>query len=211
MEIAKALGAFQAEVETIKKDASNPFFKSKYASLENIVEGVRKPLKKNGLSFSQFPTGEDSLTTILMHISGEWMKATVKMNPKEHTPQGQGSAITYMRRYALSAVLGIVTDEDDDGNAASAPTRPTTPVTKPPVAPKAPVNSPKLVLKSKINELVKELGIPNMTKDNAKTIIKSLTDQELIEENYPKIHDRLAALVQERNEQEGRVSAIRHE
>ena len=121
IEIAKALVNFQSKVSSIKKDGQNPFFKSKYATLENVIETIRKPLEETGLAFSQFPTGENELTTILLHNSGEYLQSTVKMTPKENTPQGQGSAITYMRRYALSAVLGLATEEDDDGNAASNP------------------------------------------------------------------------------------------
>ena len=118
-ELAKALGAFQGEVEAVKKDAINPFFKSKYASLENILETIRPALKKNKLAFTQFPAGENELITILIHESGQFLKASFKMSPKDNTPQGQGSAITYARRYAISAVLGIATEEDDDGNVAT--------------------------------------------------------------------------------------------
>lgn len=118
-ELATALTKFQSEVNAVTKDGSNPFFKSKYATLENTIETVRDPLQKYGLSFAQFPSGENELVTILMHTSGEYLQSTVKMTPKDNTPQGQGSAITYMRRYALSAILGIATEEDDDGNSAS--------------------------------------------------------------------------------------------
>src|SRR5687768_15786841 len=119
-ELATALIGFQANVENVKKDGQNPYFKSKYATLENILDTVKPTPKDFDLSFSQFPDG-DGLTTILMHSSGEYLKATAHMTPKDNSPQGQGSAITYMRRYALSAVLGIATEEDDDGNAASQP------------------------------------------------------------------------------------------
>jgi len=116
-ELATALVEFQKEVEAVKKDGTNPFYKSTYATLQSVIETIREPLAKNGLSFSQAPDG-DGLCTILMHTSGEFIKATGKMTPKDNTPQGQGSAITYMRRYALSAILGIATEEDDDGNTA---------------------------------------------------------------------------------------------
>jgi hypothetical protein len=116
--LAKALTAFQSEVATVSKTADNPFFHSKYADLASIIEAIRKPLAKNGLSFSQFPDG-DSLTTILLHTSGEWIEASYTLNAVGKKPQEVGSAITYARRYALGAVLGIATDEDDDGNAAS--------------------------------------------------------------------------------------------
>jgi len=119
--LAQSLVLFQSEVEAIKKDAENPFFKSKYAPLESIIAGIREPLKKAGLAVTQWPVGEDRLTTILVHESGEYLSGTAKMSPKDHTPQGQGSAITYMRRYSLGAVLNLATEEDDDGNEASKP------------------------------------------------------------------------------------------
>lgn len=120
-ELAAALAAFQAEVENVKKDSTNPFFKSKYASLENIIDTVRPFLAKHGLAFSQLPSGENELSTTLIHKSGEWLSATAKINPKDTSPQAQGSAITYMRRYALSALLGLATEDDDDGNAGTQP------------------------------------------------------------------------------------------
>lgn len=70
-ELAAALVKFQANVEKVRKEAKNPFFKSKYASLANILDVVRAPLAENGLAFSQFPTGDGALTTILLHSSGE--------------------------------------------------------------------------------------------------------------------------------------------
>lgn len=119
-EIAKALIQFHIKVETIKKDATNPFFKSKYASLSNILEAIQIPLEESGLSFSQLPTGENGLTTILMHgESGEYLQADYTMQPVKNDPQGKGSVITYQRRYALSAILGLNIDEDDDGNAGT--------------------------------------------------------------------------------------------
>src|SRR5215210_9397470 len=123
--LAGALAAFQGEVENVKKDSTNPFFKSKYASLENVISTVKPLLAKNGLSYSQRPSGENELSTILMHLSGEWIGATAKMTPKDSSPQAQGSAMTYMRRYALSALLGLATEDDDDGNEASKPVKKT--------------------------------------------------------------------------------------
>lgn len=118
-EIATALCKFQGEVEKIKKEATNPFFKSKYATLANILDVIREPLHNNGLSFVQFPTNQFGLITRLMHQSGEWMEAEYVMQPTQNTPQGIGSCITYMRRYALGSILGLNIDEDDDGNDAS--------------------------------------------------------------------------------------------
>lgn len=117
--IAKAVAEFQSKVPAIKKDGTNPHFKSKFATLESIIDGIKKPLQDAKLSYVQMPSGENELVTVLMHESGEFFESTVKMAPKENTPQGQGSAITYMRRYSLSAMLGLATEDDDDGNAAT--------------------------------------------------------------------------------------------
>lgn len=114
--IATALRDFQAQVETIKKTETNPFFKSKYASLADILNVIRQPLADNGLSFVQFPKGKYCLDTMLMHVSGEWMSESYEMQPTKNDPQGAGSVITYQRRYALGAVLGLNIDEDNDGN-----------------------------------------------------------------------------------------------
>jgi hypothetical protein len=119
--IAAALVGFHKEVGKIPKDAKNPFFKSKYASLSGILEVISEPLTNNGLSIVQFPEGENGLTTRLCHSSGEWMEATYSMKPSKDDPQGRGSTITYQRRYAVGAILSLNIDEDDDGNAASKP------------------------------------------------------------------------------------------
>ena len=118
-ELATALCAFQSEVEKIKKTATNPFFKSKYATLSDILDVIREPLASNGLSFVQFPSGEYGLSTMLMHVSGEWLSESYIMKPVKTDPQGAGSVITYQRRYALGAILGLNIDVDDDANSSS--------------------------------------------------------------------------------------------
>ena len=118
-ELATALCKFQGAVEKVRKSETNPFFKSKYADLSSILDVIRIPLSENGLSFVQFPKDKNGLETMLMHTSGEWMSATYEMKPTKDDPQGLGSAITYQRRYALGAILGLNIDDDDDGNAAS--------------------------------------------------------------------------------------------
>jgi len=118
--IAGALLLFQNKVGAVKKDAVNPFFKSKYASLNTIIEHINLPLSECGLSYAQFPD-ESGLTTILMHSeSGEYLQSTYLMPvAKQNDPQAVGSAITYARRYALGAILGLAIDEDDDANSAT--------------------------------------------------------------------------------------------
>lgn len=117
--LAKALVAFQGKVGKIKKDAKNPFFKSNYASLSNIQDEIQEPLTESGLAYCQLPDGDEGLTTIIMHAeSGEFLEATYSIHAAKKDPQGLGSAITYARRYALCAALGLNV-EDDDGNSAT--------------------------------------------------------------------------------------------
>jgi hypothetical protein len=117
--IAGALVKFQASVSKVAKEANNPFFKSKYASLANILDTIQKPLSECGLAISQFPDG-DALTTIIVHSdSGEWMESSYVMPVvKQNDPQAMGSAITYARRYALGSILNLNIDDDDDGEKA---------------------------------------------------------------------------------------------
>jgi hypothetical protein len=131
-DIFAALSKCQGAIESAKKKADNPFFKSKYADLPVIIGAVKEPLSENGLSLMQHPSGTDGkvgLTTVLAHSSGQWVSSYYEMTPKDHTPQGYGSAITYMRRYALGAILNVPTEKDDDGNAASGKTEKSAPVT----------------------------------------------------------------------------------
>jgi len=118
--IGKALILFHIKVDSVKKDAKNPFFKSNYASLSNILDSINEPLIESGLCFSQFPTGENELHTILIHAeSGEYIRSSYVMKPVKDDPQGRGSVITYQRRYALAAILGLNIEEDDDANHAT--------------------------------------------------------------------------------------------
>ena len=119
--LAKALSIVQGKLSHAKKDSENPFFKSKYADLESVWDACRDLLAGNGLSVMQFPgefiDGTMSMTTILAHSSGEWIGQEMSLPVSKPDAQGSGSALTYMRRYALAAVIGVV-QADDDANAA---------------------------------------------------------------------------------------------
>jgi hypothetical protein len=117
--IACALVKFQASVSKVAKESNNPFFKSKYASLANILDTIQKPLSECGLAISQFPDA-NALTTIIVHSdSGEWMESSYVMPvAKQNDPQAMGSAMTYARRYALGSILNLNIDDDDDGEKA---------------------------------------------------------------------------------------------
>jgi hypothetical protein len=122
--LAKALSIVQGELTHAKKDSANPFFKSKYADLESVWDACRSLLARNGLSVIQMPgnfyEGRMWLITRLCHASGEWIEQEMSVPVAKADPQGAGSALTYMRRYALAAFIGVV-QADDDGNAASNP------------------------------------------------------------------------------------------
>lgn len=121
-EISKALQKFQSEIKPVVKDTENPFFKSTYADLTAITEAIKEPLKKNGLCYTQTmkSNGQNILKTILLHAdSGEMIESECPLILVKQDMQSLGSAITYARRYSLSAILGLVTEDDDDGNRAS--------------------------------------------------------------------------------------------
>jgi hypothetical protein len=130
--LAEALCKAQAAMQPAAMTGKNPHLKNRYATLNDVMDAARKPLSGNGLSYVQMittPQGMDGyvgLSTRLMHTSGEWIEDTVAFpvdpgsNRAVNAAQTAGSTITYMRRYALSAMLGIVADEDTDGNHPSA-------------------------------------------------------------------------------------------
>jgi hypothetical protein len=121
--LAAALVAAQAEMPGVKPDAKNPHFKSEFVSLGHLINATRPVLSRHGLSITQWVThgGTESLPmlrTVLMHTSGEFMESTMPLLVGKNDMQGLGGAITYARRYAWTAALGI-SDDDDDGNQAS--------------------------------------------------------------------------------------------
>lgn len=126
---AKAFVAAQMATEAVKKAATNPAFKSKYADLSEVVEAVVPALNKAGIGVMQFPEFDGewvSVTTTLMHETGASVTGTLRLRPSKADPQGVGSAITYGRRYSLLAMTGAA-PEDDDGQAASGPREKTAP------------------------------------------------------------------------------------
>jgi hypothetical protein len=132
-QIATALSKAQAAMQAAKKDSANPHFGSRYSSLAEVWDAIREPLTRQGLSVVQLPSATGAAVTVetlLMHVSGQWFRSrvTFPLRPEfsksgaELPPSAQqiGSAITYGRRYGLTAMVGVSSaDEDDDGNAAS--------------------------------------------------------------------------------------------
>lgn len=140
-EVVSALSKAQGKFATVKKSGKNPMFKSAYATFDDIIAAVRAPLAENGLSFSQIlgmDQGIPTLSTILFHESGQFIGSETLLilgggNRGTSEVQVFGSALTYMKRYALAALLGVASDEDDDGNDASKTKSPAPPAPKPPV------------------------------------------------------------------------------
>jgi ERF superfamily len=115
--IGPAILAAQTKLEAVKKSASNPFFKSKYADLNAIIEAVQETLNKEGIALLQ-PHDGNTVETVLMHKSGQFLSSSTPIVvAKQNDPQALGSAISYARRYGLQSFV-CLPSEDDDGERA---------------------------------------------------------------------------------------------
>lgn len=118
-ELAAALAKANLEIRNAELDRVNPHFKNRYATLGSILNAVRVPLAKHGIATMQTVSMDHGMvlvTTAIMHSSGQCIEDTAMFPlPDKSTVQQMGSAITYLRRYALASICGIVGDEDDDG------------------------------------------------------------------------------------------------
>jgi hypothetical protein len=128
VEISQALARFQSACTGAVKDGTNPHFKSKYASLDAIWAAIREPLTTNGLSVTQmgdWQDGTELLVTTIWHVSGEFISGVQPVNfettGRRNGSQEHGSAMTYLRRYAIAAALGIASQDDDDAESSVAP------------------------------------------------------------------------------------------
>lgn len=118
--IAAALAAAQGELTPVAFDRDNPFYHSRYATLTALREAMRPVFARHGLSVVQGAAENGGIETTILHSSGEWITSDgLPMKPAKDDPQGIGSLITYARRYGLAAAVGLVADEDDDGNGAT--------------------------------------------------------------------------------------------
>lgn len=141
-ELAAALAKAQSVMEGAVKDSANPHFKSKYADLASIWAACKPALTANNIAVVQSLCNVDGghwvgCTTTLMHASGQWLRDTFALPVTKADAQGYGSAATYVRRYALAAMVGVA-PEDDDGNASMGDK------TVAPIQRKAPVAAPKI-------------------------------------------------------------------
>lgn len=116
-QITAALSAFQGEVKQPELNKENPYFKSRYVDLSGVLKAAQPILAKHGLCVAQIINGGD-LITLLSHKSGQWFKSICPIGNYKNQ-QERGSAITYTKRYAICAILGIAADTDDDGNSAT--------------------------------------------------------------------------------------------
>lgn len=120
-ELAKALSQAQGEMRAVPYDSTNPHFRNQYASLSAFEAVLRPILSKHGLAFTQL-AGSDELghtvTTVLMHSSGQFISETMRLILQKNDMQGLGSAITYARRYMLASMVGISDGKDDDAERA---------------------------------------------------------------------------------------------
>lgn len=183
-ELATALSKAQSEMKKAIKDSVNPFFekgttKGRYADLESVWDACREPLTKHGLSVIQLPTmlnNEPALETMLAHSSGEWVSDVALLNPVKKDPQGLGSAISYMRRYALAAAVGVI-QTDDDGNDAMNFTSKPAPKTQPQEARPKPYVEPKgfFITEAQLTDVVKRARFAGWADNEIKTKLSGIT------------------------------------
>jgi len=119
--LTAALAKAQSALSNAKNTADNPFYKSRYAPLGDVLDLIRPVLAKNDLSVVQYPSSQDgkavSIHTMLIHASGEYIDFDpLTLTAEKITPQGAGAAITYGRRYTVSGIFNIASEDDDDGN-----------------------------------------------------------------------------------------------
>jgi hypothetical protein len=181
-ELVAALVKVHNEIEPITKDRTNPHFKNRYATLDAINDTVRPILTKHGLAIVQGGTPSErgiSVRTMLLHTSGQWIASVFEMPMEKPTAQSVGSAITYGRRYGISAILALSTEEDDDGHAASQK--------KPPQKP-----APVAATDDQIQQII-ELAEATGTTDAVKPKLKTLTEtkaKEYIEALTKKLKEK---------------------
>lgn len=172
-EIAAALSKAQAVMKPAVFNRTNPHFRSKFADLNSCMDACKQALADNGLCIMQLPeqiNGKDILVTMLAHSSGQWITSEYPLLADKMNSQGFGSAMTYAKRYSLCAMLGIVADEDDDGEATIDRTR---------EKEKAPDRPHAFQMKAeKLDDKKEAIGQPLMSEEQANEL-------EMMSENCP--------------------------
>lgn len=200
--IQEALSAFQADLPKVTKNSTNPHFKSKYVSLEDLTAAVLPKLAEYGLAFSVGSYVEDGVLILdahLMHVSGVSRSAQFPI-PDSSNPQRVGSSTSYYRRYALASLTGVVADEDDDGNAASteSPAQRQVNQAKARPAPKpAPKGTPAGVasIKAKIGELIQQ---DKATPDEANALVGQKAKELSKDKNSVEVYQAVLAEIEGR-------------
>jgi len=176
-ELAVAMAKAQGEIGKAHKNSKNPHFRSTYANLESVWDACREQLSSNNLSVIQTVgviENKPTLTTMLLHSSGEFIQNTVVLPTTKPGPQEIGSCLTYMKRYCLAAIVGV-SDSDDDGEAAE--NRPQEKEQKQPEAPRyAPptTKTPEVVEKPLIDQISDLARVKNVTNMQLKEFISKM-------------------------------------
>ena len=161
--ISAAIVAAQAEIPPVPKTATNPHFRSKYAPLDAVVKACAPVLHKHGLAVLQggapCEDGRTRFTTRIIHTSGQWIESSLDMRPSRDDAQGVGAVVTYGSRYGYR-MLGVVTDDDTDGNAA-------------PATAKVPPPAPKMATPSQLKRLHAIATECGLTATEAKAALKA--------------------------------------
>jgi len=193
-ELYNALAKAQSEMRAATLDAVNPAFKSRYATLASVIAAVQGPLTRHGIAFSQRVESDAdtvSVETILMGHGSELRCGAVRIPVGKPGAQAFGSALTYARRYSLSAACCIAADDDDDGNGAQASEAPPPRQAPPP---------PAVLTDRQIEEL--QIGLFNAGKDDQQSVQKLLRSQgvarveDILQSRFPAIIKRLKELEQ---------------
>jgi hypothetical protein len=192
-ELASSLAKAQAGMQAAKFDKTNPHFKNKYASLAAVIEAIRKPLADSGLSYTQtteIREGGFVLVTTLRHASGQWIASEYPL-PMGAKPQELGSALTYARRYSLSAIACIAADEDDDAEGARQTGQTSSaPAAKSPIKPAPGTANGHVAIGGALVEALR-------TAKNSKEAVQWKNDNQaqldILEINAPKVFDRVMA------------------
>lgn len=145
--------ALQADLVPLEKSAVNPFFKSRYAPLPEVRAAMQPLLAKHNFGLAVVPAiveGRNGLRFLLIHASGQFIDGEWMLTPAKPDSQGEGGDVTYKRRFGEMALVGLVADEDDDGNAVSRPAPQPKAVAKP--------QSPADIKRGELKKLAAEKG-----------------------------------------------------
>ena len=181
-ELFAAFLAAQAEIENATKNASNPFHKSEYADLNEVLGVIKPTFTKHKLGFMQFPSFDGSLasvTTLIGNDKGAFITFTSSCVPAKSDAQGIGAATTYLRRYALAGLAGIY-QEDDDGNSAQHDRKPAPVKAKEKLAPQNPHADAIAEMRDGLIDAALAAGVVTSKSDGVKwfnTLAKNASDK----------------------------------